>query len=162
MISKSLMHRFWGEARTRIILWYVFILVVFMGLAIPLIRQQVLLQVERRGRADLNEALDEFTELLKDVPGPEDQEILAEMRKDGHPIPDGPPQNSKELESLFELHLKRRLPEDDMFLISFVDERFFRSSPRALPRILDDHAALMKGWSQLLPSRHKIKERVKR
>jgi signal transduction histidine kinase len=159
MLSPFLIHhfsrwqRFWGAARTRIILWYVFILIVFVGLAIPMIRQQVLLQVERRGRAALNEALDEFAKLLKEGPGSEDQEILGEMRQDGHLIPDGPPQNTEELESLFELHLKRRLPEDDMFLIAFVDGEFFRSSPRALPGVLDEHSALMKKWSKSIRAR---------
>jgi signal transduction histidine kinase len=152
-VQKFRLFRVWGEARTRIILWYVFILLIFVGAAIPMIRQQVLWQVERRGRADLTEALDEFTELLKEGPGPEDQEILGEMLKDGHQIPNGSPQDIEELKSLFELHLKRRLPEDDMFLIAFVDGEFFRSSPRALPDILDQDSELMKEWPKLIRSK---------
>jgi signal transduction histidine kinase len=158
--QKIRLFRVWGEARTRIILWYVFILLIFVGAAIPMIRQQVFLQVEQRGRADLNEALDEFTELLKEGPGLEDQEILEEMRKDGHQIPNGSPQDIEELKSLFELHLKRRLPEDDMFLIAFVSGEFFRSSPRALPGILDENSALMKEWPKLTRVRQGERENL--
>jgi signal transduction histidine kinase len=143
-------HRFWGEARTRIILWYVFILLIFMGLAIPLIRLQITAEVDRRVRADLNEELEDFEKLVKQGPNIEDQEILEEMRKDGQAIPEGYPQSPAELESLFELHLKRRIPEDDMFLISFVDGGFFRSSPRALPDILPMNSELMKAWPKLM------------
>jgi signal transduction histidine kinase len=159
-VQKFKLFRIWGEARTRIILWYVLILLIFVGAAIPMIRQQVLWQVERRGRADLTEALDEFTELLKEGPGPEDEEILGEMRKDGHQIPNGPPQDIEELKSLFELHLKRRLPEDDMFLIAFVDGEFFRSSPRALPEILNETSVLMQEWPKLIRARQGERENL--
>jgi signal transduction histidine kinase len=156
MLSKFLTYqlsrwqRFWGETRTQIILWYVGIILIFVGIAVPLIRQQVILQVDRRVRADLNEELDDFIELVKEGPDLDDQEILEEMRRDGHPIPNRHPQSTEELESLFELHLKRRIPEDDMFLIAFVDGEFFRSSPRALPEILSQDSELLNDWPKVI------------
>jgi signal transduction histidine kinase len=146
-LSKGM--RFWGEARTRIVLWYVGIILVFVGVAIPLIRQQIVAQVDVRVRADLNEEMDEFLELLMEGPQAEDESLVKGLREDGQPIPDGYPSTTKELESLLEIHLKRRLPEDDMFLIGFVDQNFYRSSPRALPAILRDDSALMKRWAML-------------
>jgi signal transduction histidine kinase len=141
--------RFWGEARTRIVLWYVGIILVFAGVAIPLIRQQIVAQVDVRVRADLNEEMDEFLELLTEGPDIEDASLIKGLREDGQPIPDGYPTTTKELESLLEIHLKRRIPEDDMFLIGFVDQDFYRSSPRALPGILSEGSTLMKRWAML-------------
>ena len=149
-VYQSGLSRFWGEARTRILLWYVGIILVFVGLAIPIIRLQVITQVDSRVRADLNEELNDFVELSKEGPGLEDQEIVEDMRKDGQVVPVGSPQTTEELESLFELHLKRRIPEDDMFLIAFVKGEFFRSSPRALPSILSQDSGLMKDWPKLI------------
>jgi signal transduction histidine kinase len=146
-LSKGM--RFWGEARTRIVLWYVGIILVFVGVAIPLIRQQIVVQVDVRVRADLNEEMDEFLELLTAGPQAEDEALVKGLREDGQPIPDGYPNTTKELESLLEIHLKRRIPEDDMFLIGFVDQDFYRSSPRALPVILREDSELMQRWATL-------------
>ncbi len=141
--------RFWGEARTRIVFWYVGIILVFVGVAIPLMRQQIIAQVDARVRADLNEEMKEFLELLTEGPNFEDAALIKGLREDGQPIPEGYPTTAKELESLLEIHLKRRIPEDDMFLIGFVNQDFFRSSPRALPGILAQDSALMKQWATL-------------
>jgi signal transduction histidine kinase len=141
--------RFWGEARTRIVLSYVGIILIFVGVAIPLIRQQIIAQVDTRVRADLNEEMEEFLELLVEGPGTEDESLIKGLREDNQPIPDGYPTTDKELESLLEIHLKRRIPEDDMFLISFVNRNFNRSSPRALPGILSQDSTLMKEWATL-------------
>lgn len=141
--------RFWGEARTRIVFWYLGIILVFVGAAIPLTRQKIIAQVDLRVRADLNEEMGEFLELLVEGPGIEDESLVKGLREDGQPIPNGYPTTNKELESLLEIHLKRRIPEDDMFLIGFVNGGFYRSSPRALPGILGQDTALMKRWATL-------------
>jgi signal transduction histidine kinase len=146
--------RFWGEARTRIVLSYVGIILVFVGVAIPLIRQQIIARVDVRVRADLNEEMGEFLELLAEGPDVEDSSLVRGLREDGQPIPEGYPTTSKEVESLLEIHLKRRIPEDDMFLIGFVDQDFYRSSPRALPGILSEDSALMKQWAELSRPEH--------
>jgi hypothetical protein len=141
--------RFWGDARTRIVLWFVAIIFLFVGLTIPLIRLQIGNQVDARVRTDLNEEMEEFLELLAEGPKLEDEGLIRGLREDGQPVPRGHPRTSKELESILEIHLKRRLPEDDMFLIGFVNGEFFRSSPRALPTILNQDSALMKRWTTL-------------
>lgn len=150
--------RFWGEARTRIVLWYVGIILVFVGGAIPLTRQQIISQVDARVRADLNEEMGKFLELLEQGPPIEDKSLVEGLREDGQPIPEGYPKTAKELESLLEIHLKRRIPEDDMFLIGFANQDFYRSSPRALPRILNQESELMRQWATLTRSEHGDKE----
>ncbi|AFY93522.1 sensor histidine kinase [Chamaesiphon minutus] len=135
---------FWGEARTRIVIWYILIVSIAIGGAIPLMRQQMLAQVDARVRADLNEEMQEFIELLSTGPRLEDLDIVKALQADGKVIPDGYPTTTQELASLLELHLKRRIPEDDTFLIGFVNGEFDRSSPRALPPELSRNSPLIK------------------
>ncbi|WP_404790661.1 sensor histidine kinase [Altericista sp. CCNU0014] len=147
--QSSQWQRFWGEARTRIVLWYVGIIILFVGLAIPLIRLQIVVQVDARVRADLNEEMEGFLRLLAEGPRLDDEALIRGLREDGQPVPAGHPTTTTELESLLEIHLKRRIPEDDMFLIGFVSNEFFRSSPRALPSILSQDSPLMARWATL-------------
>jgi hypothetical protein len=135
---------FWGEARTRIVIWYVVIVLIAIGGAIPLIRQQMLAQVDARVRVDLNEEIQEFVELLSTWPRLEDADIVSGMQADGKVIPTGYPTTTEELASIIEIHLKQQIPEDDTFLIGFVNGEFDRSSPRALPPALNGNSPLMK------------------
>jgi signal transduction histidine kinase len=140
---------FWGEARTRIVIWYVVIILISIGGAMPLMRQQILAQVDARVRADLNEEMQEFIELLSTGPRLEDMDIVKGLQADGNVIPDGYPTTTQELATLLELHLKRRIPEDDTFLVGFVNGEFDRSSPRALPSELRRDSPLMKRLASL-------------
>ncbi|PSB54290.1 sensor histidine kinase [Chamaesiphon polymorphus] len=140
---------FWGEARTRIVIWYVVIIVMAIAGAMPIMRQQMLAQVDARVRADLNEEMQEFTDLLSDGPGLEDMDIVKGMQEDGKVIPNGYPTTTQELASWIEIHLKRRIPEDDTFLIGFVNGEFERSSPRALPPELSSKSPLIQRLANL-------------
>ncbi len=140
---------FWGEARTRIVIWYVAIVLISIGGALPLMRQKILAQVDARVRADLNEEMQEFLELLTTGPRLEDLDIVKGLRADGKIIPDGYPTTAQELASSIELHLKRRIPEDDTFLMGFIDGELDRSSPRALPLVLSRNSALMRRLATL-------------
>lgn len=140
---------FWGEARTRIVIWYVVIITISIGGAMPIMRQQMLAQVDARVRADLNKEMQEFLELLSTGPSLEDMDIVKGLRADGKVFPDGYPTTTQELAALLELHLKRKIPEDDTFLIGFVDGKFERSSPRALPPALNSNSPLIKRLANL-------------
>lgn len=140
---------FWGEARTRIVIWYVVIIVMAIGGAMPIMRQQMLAQVDARVRADLNKEMQEFIELLSTGPRSEDLDLVKALQADGQVIPDGYPTTAQELASLLELHLKRKIPEDDTFLIGFINGEFDRSSPRALPSELSRNSPLMKRLASL-------------
>ncbi len=140
---------FWGEARTRIVIWYVVIIVMAIGGAMPIMRQQMLAQVDARVRADLNEEMQEFIELLSNGARLEDTDIVKALRADGKVIPDGYPTTAQELAALLELHFKRRIPEDDTFLMGFINGEFDRSSPRALPAELSRNSGLMQRLANL-------------
>ena len=147
LLSKSMY--FWGEARTRIVIWYVVIMAIAIGGAMPIMRQQMLAQVDARVRADLNEEMQEFIELLSTGPKLEDLDTVKALQADGKVIPDGYPTTAQELAALLELHLKRRIPEDDTFLIGFINGEFDRSSPRALPPELSRNSALIERLASL-------------
>lgn len=141
--------RLFGEARTRILIWYVGVIVLFMAIAIPLIRYRILEQVEDRVAADLEKEVASFRELLTDGPIYADEPVVQQLRKDGAVIPRGYPTNGAELSSLFSIFLSRQIPEDDTFLIAFLDGKLYKSSPRALPEVLNQDSRLMQRWATL-------------
>jgi signal transduction histidine kinase len=141
--------RLFGEARTRILMWYIGVILVFIGAAIPTIRYRILSQVERRVQADLREEMTEFKELLTDGPIYADESVVQQLRKEKEKIPNGYPTSREELSSLYEIYLARRIPEDDIFLIAFLDGELYKSSPRALPEVLEPHTKLMRTWASL-------------
>jgi signal transduction histidine kinase len=141
--------RLFGEARTRILIWYVGVIVVFIGVAIPTIRYRILSQVESRVQADLREEMTEFKELLADGPIYADESVVQQLRRQKKKIPNGYPTSREELSSLYEIYLERRIPEDDTFLIVFLDGELYKSSPRALPEVLEPQSKLMRKWATL-------------
>jgi signal transduction histidine kinase len=141
--------RLFGEARTRILIWYVGVIVLFMAVAIPLIRYRIFEQVEDRVATDLKQEIANFRELLTDGPIYADEPVVQQLRKDGQAIPRGYPTNLGELSSLYEIFLSRRTPEDDTFLIAFLDGKLYKSSPRALPEVLNQNSDLMQYWAKL-------------
>lgn len=141
--------RLFGEARTRILIWYVGVIVLFMAVAIPLIRYRIFEQVKDRVETDLKQEMAGFRELLIDGPIYADEPVVQQLRKDGQAIPMGYPTNLVELSSLYEIFLSRRIPEDDTFLIAFLDGKLYKSSPRALPEVLNQNFDLMQYWAKL-------------
>lgn len=126
---------FFGQARTRILLWYVILMVFFLSACIPLMQRFVIADVNARVKADLKEEIELFH-----------QRIAAQS-----PISEEPPPNAmltaKELRLLFAEHLKRQIPEDDTYLITFVEGQLFKTSSAALPSSLHPTQDLMQGWS---------------
>jgi hypothetical protein len=56
--------RFFGEARTRILIWYILLMAFFLSLSIPAIRQRLFALVDARVKEDLAEEITIFNELL--------------------------------------------------------------------------------------------------
>lgn len=140
---------FLGEARTRILLCYVGLTLGFVGLALPLMQQRVFSKVDARVREDLEEEVEDFKRILRGDLNEADRRELENIVEDGRPPFTTRPQTKREVETIFELYLNRRVPEDDTFLITFVDQEFHKSSPRALPETLDPSKGLMKSWSKM-------------
>ena len=53
------------------------------------------------------------------------------------------PYNSEELEDFFDAFLTRQLPEDEVYMIAFVNGKLYKSSPRARPEILKQALSLL-------------------
>lgn len=120
----------WG-ARSRILAWYAALMVGFIGLSVPIFSQIVFSSIDRRVRDDLQEDIDSFDQFVKEQAI--DLKTLDEEK----------------FEDLFRDFLFRRIPEDDTFLIAFVNGKFDRSSPRGRPEQMHEDGKLMQYWSRL-------------
>ena len=120
------------EARTRILLWYIALMLSFIGFCVPITFHLVFNLVNTRVQEDLFEELENFREFV--------QEFTTEGQKS---------LTQKELPNLFQEFLERTIPEDDTFLITILEGRFYDSTPRALPLSIQKHSALMKSWRNL-------------
>ncbi|MFB2978573.1 ATP-binding protein [Microseira sp. BLCC-F43] len=152
----------WGEARTRILVWYVVILTLTFGMAIPAFRQLLFARVDARVRQDMLGEVEDFRELLA---GRVNLERLENNRIDDNdtaairevqPISSVEqalmrdlrvPTTEQEMKRFFEAYLKVEIPEDNIFLITFVNGTFYESSPKALPKDLKPDTDLMRQWA---------------
>lgn len=129
----KLHHRGWfWEARSQILLWYVGLMLGLIGLSIPLFSHLVLHQVDTRVREDLEEEIEKF-------------ETFFEQNINRY----SDSSEKKSLKILFKNFLSQAIPEDDTFLITIIDNQFYHSSPRGLPKIIQPDSELMKEWKTL-------------
>ncbi|BAY83679.1 periplasmic sensor signal transduction histidine kinase [Calothrix parasitica NIES-267] len=144
---------FWAT-RTRILLWYVLIITFIFLVSIPAFRELLYARVDERVRRELMEKMQTFNRLIENEA---DTEEILEEKFEG--IQDSSwvdepdsrlkrPSSKKELKDFFNAFLAKQLPEDDTFLITFVDGKFFKSSPRGRPRIFDRDSELMNRWAK--------------
>lgn len=153
---------FWGEARTRILGWYVAILILTFGITIPAFRQLLFARVDARVRQDMLGEVKDFRELLAGSVNLERLENNRIEDKDKanaravQPLDSvdralvrdlSVPATEREMKRFFEAYLKVEIPEDNIFLIAFVNGTFYESSPKALPEDLKPDTALMKQWA---------------
>jgi signal transduction histidine kinase len=126
-----------GQARTRILSWYLVLMAFFLAACIPMMQKFVIASVDARVQEDLEEDLAAFHQLLD-----EQSQLKARFQKN-------PISTPQELKEFFKLYFNWRIPEDDTFLIAFVDRKFFGASPNALPQRLQPEKDRMKRWSLL-------------
>lgn len=163
---------FWGEARTRILLWYVLILIFAFGISVPIFRQLLFANIDARVRQDMAEELEEFHDLLT---GKADFNHNYELGDDeagelrirpasvntsrtpqtdrslvlSHGNPNSKaPKTEQELKKFFDAYMAHRIPEDEVYFIAFTGGKFYKSSPRARPAELNKDGALMRRWAQ--------------
>ncbi|MCU0537407.1 MAG: HAMP domain-containing histidine kinase [Hydrococcus sp. Prado102] len=122
---------FLWEARTRILAWYSVLMTGFVGLSIPIFSELVFHQVDTRVREDLVEELEAFKQFVAEESSNADQ------------------MTQEKLQEIFQEFLYRQIPEDDTFLITFINGQFYRSSPRGRPEQLQEESQLMKRWAKL-------------
>jgi signal transduction histidine kinase len=76
-----------------------------------------------------------------------DYDTADELRKSDKRLIN-PPRNQEELKEFFDAFLGNQLPEDDAFLIAFLDGKFYKSSPRARPKELRTQSQLIQDWAK--------------
>ncbi len=146
---------FWAT-RTRILLWYVLIITFIFFVSIPAFRQILYARVDTRVRRELMEKIQTFNRLIENEADTEEfSETESKQINDSNWVnePDSRlvrPSSKQELKDFFNAFLAKQLPEDDTFLITFVDGKFFKSSPRGRPKIFDRDSRLMNQWATLV------------
>ncbi len=119
------------QARSQILLWYASLMLIFTGLSIPIVYQLVFYQVNIRVQKDLKEEVEKFEEFLA--------QHFNELQKNANPT---------QLETVLEQFLSQSDPEDDNYLITIVNNHFYRSVPGFLPKEIKKKSALMKTWTE--------------
>ncbi len=127
----SKQHGFLGEARTRIFACYLALIIFFVGLSIPLFYKIVFYKIDQQVREDLAEELEAFQDFF-------DQKISI-----------GQELTPKKLDNLFHDFLRREVPKDQIYFITFFNGKFYQSSPRALPQLLQQDLNLLNRWAQV-------------
>lgn len=119
---------FFGEVRTRLLVFYAVMLSVLIGLTVPISKQLLLLELHKREQTSLGKSIEDFDNYIQPV-------LSAEA----------PPSNP-ELAEQMKSFLTKTLPEDDTFFIMIVNGEFLRSSPVALPQPMRPGSVLMQKW----------------
>ncbi len=146
-----------GEARTRILLWYVVLMMFFIAIALPMVRQRLFARVQERVKGDLVEEINEFKKIVKNGFQNSNAEDLEQLYRRNEIINWEPPQNRQELKQVFDIHLSHELPDDDVFYITILDGEFHLSNPRGLPNAINTNSELMQVWKKLKkPSQREI------
>ncbi len=161
-ISRGL--RIWqqvfGEARTRIFLWYLLILGITFLIAIPAFRYQLYQRIDERVRRDMIADMIDFKKLSsgetfirentltnddpeETVIEPEPLNLFTSGKKQITP-----PTSTEDVMKLFRDYLLYRRPEDDSYFITFIDGEFYQSSPVVRPKPLAKGSLLMKRWAK--------------
>jgi two-component system, OmpR family, sensor kinase len=140
MINKPLRWSLWKKkltsVRSRIFIFYVVLMSVFLGISIPLSVKFVLNQVDDRVTANLALEATLFDGLLHNDPV-----IKAKLRVGNKNIVY--PDSLENLIYLFNLFHSHRTPEDDTYIISTLNEDFYRAVPEALPPELDSKTTFL-------------------
>jgi signal transduction histidine kinase len=119
--------RILGEARTRILMLYLLLILIVTAIAVPIFQLLFLANVDNRVRADL---VDEMADFQTSYTA---WEAL-------------PNQSQEDLRLFAEQFLSQQVPQDDNFLIFLIDNQFYKSNPEALPASLKPDSAVAQRW----------------
>lgn len=116
-----------GEVRTRILMLYLLLVLLVTATAVPIFRWLFLADVDNRVRADLADEMAAF------------ETAYAAWEA-------APNQTEADLRLFAENFLTQHVPQDDNFLIFFLDNQFYKSNPKALPDSLQLNSAVVQSW----------------
>ncbi|MEG3887992.1 ATP-binding protein [Microcoleus sp. herbarium19] len=142
--------RFFGEARTRILICYILLMAFFVSVSIPTIRQRLFTLVQKRVEEDLSEEITEFKAMLAQEYYAKHGAVEQRAKEKYGSVKTHLHRNK--LTAIFDVYLSRELTEDDTFFITIVEGKFYKASSKALPKQLQPNSDLVKGWTQLSQS----------
>lgn len=119
--------------RTRILLWYVVLMMFCLVISILSIRQVLLVRLEKRFEKSLVQEEKEFIRLVK-----------GRNPYTGQPF-------GNEVATMFDVFLSRNFTEEDEFLITLLNGKFYKSKSNytVLPSSLNSNSELVKHWLRL-------------
>ncbi len=120
-----------GEARTRILIWYLLLMTLSSVASVLAVRQILLARLEERVEESLYQEVEEFRQ-LRNGRNPET----------GQPFDD-------DIVAIFDVFLARNIPEDNEYLLAIVDGELYKASSLALPAALQPNGELIDQWSTL-------------
>jgi signal transduction histidine kinase len=119
-----------GEARTRILLLYLVLMLMVAAASVPIFRLMVFANVRARVEEDLNEEVERF------------RSTYLEWNQTYN-------RSEADLLIFLESYLAVQLPEDDIFLIALIDNQIYKSIPANLPDDLKPGSLLANRWQYL-------------
>ncbi len=132
--------RIFFGVRTRILVWYVVLMAFSILVSILAIRQVLLVRVEEHVEKSLIREVEVFRRLTKGR-NPSTAQLFGD-----------------DVAAIFDLFLSRNIPHDDMFFITLLNGKLYKSSPEALPVTLQPNSELVQHWEKLTqPERGKKK-----
>jgi HAMP domain-containing protein len=123
--------RLLSSARTQIIFWLAALISLSIVLSVVTIRQILSAQMLERIQRSLDQEIEEIQRLV-----------------DGRDPATGQPFGD-DVAAIFDVFLSRNIPENDEFLITFVNEKLYQSSPIALPDEFRKEPTLLLSLAQL-------------
>ena len=129
------------EARTRILLWYVILMGLFIAIAIPTIRYRLIAEVTKRVEGNMREELEEFEEELI--------ESLLESNLEADPEQTASERANLNISQAFDRFISTNKAEDDNYFITIVNSSFYKTNASFLPETIALDSNLMQHWQQL-------------
>jgi signal transduction histidine kinase len=117
----------WSETRTQIGLCYIGLMALLIGGSIPAVYHALFREVDRRTEIEIREEIQEFRELVVDLPS----------------------QDERALQAKIEEYLRDDHVDDQQFSILILDENYVQSIPVQLPVALQPGSVLMEQWRSL-------------
>lgn len=129
------------ETRTRILLWYLALIGLFIAIAIPVIRYRLIVEVTKRVEADMREELEEFEEELI--------ESLLESNLKSDAEMTATERANRDLYSAFDNFILTNRAEDDNYFIAIVGGSFYKTNAPFLPEVIAPDSELMEYWQKI-------------
>lgn len=120
-----------GEARTRILIWYLLLMTLSSVASVLAVRQILFARLEERVEQSLYQEVEEFRQ-LRNGRDPETGELFGD-----------------DIAAMFDIFLARNIPEDDEYFLAIVNGKFYQASSLALPAALRPEGMLMQRWAAL-------------